>query len=447
MKKSSITGWKDICSFTLVQTLKNKTFVVSYVIMLILVLAMVPVINMITSASDTDTGISPIKKVYVVNETSLPSMDYSVISREEAFSHITFEESKEEVNVIAERIEKEEKAAVILTISDGGGVFSIHLEKAADGDLKESDLQKLSDIFSVDFKEYALNTMGITEAQLALINAQVNSAVSKADEAGNIVVKEDTSISSGEYWFIYALLFVVMMVNIMASTQIATSIVTEKSTKVIEYILVSVKPLAIIVGKVVAMLTVVILQMGSLFLASMISLQVTGTITGKSTEGLTKFIPSDFFNHFNIYNVLLCLVSIGLGLIFYGTLAGLAGSTISKLEELNEGLTLFTFTNIAGAYIGIGAANVLMATGTNPFVTFSFLFPLSSPFILPGAILLGKISLPLVALAIVFQIIFVILLSKFVAGIFETLILHNGNKIKITQLLQISKSVSKGKVD
>jgi ABC-2 type transport system permease protein len=323
-------------------------------------------------------------------------------------------------------------------------MYSIHLQKAAEGSVKDNDLQHLSDVFAVNFKDYALNTMGITKAQLTLINAQVNSVVSKADETGNIVVKEDTSISNSEYWFIYAILFIIMLVNMMASTQIATSIVTEKSTKVIEYILVSVKPLAIIVGKVVAMLSVVLLQMGSLFLASTLSLKVSDVITGKSTEGLTKFIPSDVFSQFNVFNILLCLISIGLGLIFYGTLAGLAGATVSKLEELNEGLTLLTFTTIIGAYVGIGAANVLMVAGNNPFVTFSFLFPLSSPFILPGAILLGKISLPLIALSIAFQIIFAILLAKFVAGIYETLILHNGNKIKITQLLQISKTLSKG---
>lgn len=444
MKKSSITGWKDICSFTMIQTLKNKTFIVSYVIMLVFALAMVPVINTVVSTTDKDTGASPIKKVYVVNETKLPSMDYSVLTNEEAFRDLTFEETKEDVKVVADRIEKDEQESVILTISDAGGMYAIHLEKAAEGPLKDEDLQHLSDVFAVDFKDYALKTMGITQEQLTLINAQVNSIVSKADETGNIIVKEDTSISNSEYWFIYVILFIIMLVNIMASTQIATSIVTEKSTKVIEYILVSVKPLAIIVGKVVAMLSVVLVQMGSLFLASTISLKISGIITGKTTDGLTKFIPTDVFSHFNLVNVLLCLISIGLGLIFYGTLAGLAGATVSKLEELNEGLTLLTFTTIIGAYIGIGAANVLMIAGNSPFVTFSFLFPLSSPFILPGAVLLGKISLPLVALAIVFQIIFAVLLAKFVAGIYETLILHNGNKIKITQLLQISKTVSKG---
>lgn len=445
MKKSSITGWKDIYSFTLVQTLKNKTFVISYVIMLVIVLAMVPVINLITSNSEEDIGKSSVEKVYVINETNIPSMDYAVIAEDETLSHIVFEDTSEEHGVIAARIEEQENDAVILIISDAMGLFSMHLEKTTKGSVEDSDLEYLSNIISATYKDYALNVMGITNEQLALINAPVYSIVSNADAGGEVIMEEDTSITSGEYWFIYALLFIVMMVNIMASTQIATSIVTEKSTKVIEYILVSVRPLAIIVGKILAMLTVVILQMGSLFLASAISLKLPALITGKEADGIMKFIPTDLFHNFNVFTVILCLLSIGLGLMFYGTLAGLAGSTISKLEELNEGLTLFTFTNIIGAYIGIGAANVLMVSGTNAFVTFAFLFPLSSPFLMPGAILLGKISIPLVALAVVLQIVFVILLAKFVAGIFEILILHNGNKIKVTELFKISKTVSKDK--
>jgi ABC-2 type transport system permease protein len=122
-------------------------------------------------------------------------------------------------------------------------------------------------------------------------------------------------------------------------------------------------------------------------------------------------------------------------------LAGIAGATVSRLEEINEGLTIFTMVSLVGVYIGLGAANTLIGAGTNAFVVFAFLFPLSSPFVLPGAILVGNASLPIVALAIALELVLIILLFRFVAKIYETLILHNGNTIKLKQLFQISKSV------
>jgi ABC-2 type transport system permease protein len=154
---------------------------------------------------------------------------------------------------------------------------------------------------------------------------------------------------------------------------------------------------------------------------------------------LSQLLPSDLFANINITNMLLCIILVFLGLVFYAVLAGLAGATVSRLEEINEGLTLFTMISLVGVYIGLGAANALMGSGINAFVIFAFLFPLSSPFVLPGAILVGKASLPLIGIAIVLQLTFIMILFSFVARVYETLILHNGNTIKLKQLFHISK--------
>ena len=147
------------------------------------------------------------------------------------------------------------------------------------------------------------------------------------------------------------------------------------------------------------------------------------------------------FQNLNLVNILLCFVLVILGLIFYATLAGLAGATVSKLEEINEGLTLFTLVAMVGAYVGLGAANTMMASSDNAYVIFSLLFPLSSPFLMPGAILVGKASLAMAGLAIVLQLVFIMLLFRFVAKVYETLVLHNGNKIKVKDLVKLSKTV------
>ena len=228
----------------------------------------------------------------------------------------------------------------------------------------------------------------------------------------------------------------------IASTQIAHSIVTEKSTRVIEYLLTSVKPLAIIVGKILAMLTAVVLQIVSMIVVVFISNKIASSLNPGSGESvLSQYLPENIFGNLNIFNLALSLILIVLGLIFYATLAGLTGATVSKVEEINEALKLFNFTNLIGSYIAIGAAIVLMIGGVNGFIIFSFLFPLSSPYILPGAILIGKASLPIVATSIALQLVFIILLFRFVAKVYETLILHNGNAIKIKDLFKISKTV------
>ena len=71
-------------------------------------------------------------------------------------------------------------------------------------------------------------------------------------------------------------------------------------------------------------------------------------------------------------------------------------------------------------------------------------FPSYSPYLhlyTTRAILIGKASLPIVATSIALQLVFIILLFRFVAKVYETLILHNGNAIKIKDLFKISKTV------
>jgi ABC-2 type transport system permease protein len=442
MKRSSIAGWKDVFSFTFKQTMKSKAFIISYVILVLLVAVSMPVISLITASGKEDPNApSPVKKVYVENKTSLPNMDFSGTLKEKALSGITFEMMKGDYDTVSDRIEKSEKDSVILTISERNGMYSLAFVKASKGPVKESHMTTLGNALAEQFEAFKINALGITDDQAAMLHATVDTKVSMLDVNGAPVVKKDTKISGSEYGFIYGLLFVVLMVNSIASGQIATSIVTEKSTKVIEYLLTSVKPLALMVGKVIAMLTTVIIQMVSLVVVLFVSNQVSAMIVpDNGGDVISTYLPSNIFENLNILNIIFCLILILLGLIFYATLAGLAGATVSRLEEIQEGLTLFTFTNLIGAYIGIAAANVLMGAGDNGFVTFAFLFPLSSPFVLPGAILIGKASIPMIAAAIVLQFLFAVLLFKFVAKVFETLILHSGNTIKIKEVIKIFKT-------
>ncbi|MBH1942336.1 ABC transporter permease [Mobilitalea sibirica] len=443
MKKSSISGWKNVYIFTLIQTLKNKAFIITYLLLIILMMVSMPIISMITSSErqEFDEPI-PVKKVYVNNETSFPDMDFTGVHSDDRLSHISFETMKEAYDTVADRIEKKEQESVILTLTEKEGMYALNLLNANESPIKDIHMQLLGETIAKEFDIYKINVLGIKQEQLAMLHAEVETKVTLTDVNGAPILEEDTSITNSEYWFIYGILIVILFVNSFASGQIATSIVTEKSTRVVEYLLTSVKPLAIIIGKILAMLSAVLLQMISMVVILYASNKISTVLSGDTKESvLSRYLPENIFQNLNLMNIIVCFVLILLGLIFYGTLAALTGATISKLEEISEGLTLFTVTNIVGAYLGLGAANVLMASGVNGFVTFTFLFPLSAPFLLPGAILTGKVSLGLAVGAIALQIIFIILLFWFVAKVYETLILHTGNKIKVKELIKLSKTV------
>lgn len=439
--KSNITGWKDVYSFTLRQVLKSKAYLISYILLVLLVLVSMPIASklLLENTEDENTP-SPINKVYVNNMTSLTDIYFDDVNSIASFKHIEFESMDKDYDSLAEYITENENNSTILNISEENGAYNLHLSMIKDGPIKKGHLQKLGDSLLTDFTNTRMESLGISSEQLFLLQTPVVSKVTMTDINGADILEESTSISFSEYWFVYGVLFFVMMATMLTGTQVATSIVTEKSTRVVEYLLITVKPLALMIGKVFAMLTATLIQMLSMVAALFVSNMISAAYSSTNVSLLSQLLPSDLFANINIANMILCIILVFLGLLFYAALAGLAGATVSRLEEINEGLTLFTITSLVGVYIGLGAANTLMGAGINAFVVFAFLFPLSSPFVLPGAILVGNASLPIIGIAIVLEVAVIILLFRFVARVYETLILHNGNTIKLKQLFQMSKN-------
>ena len=438
--KNNITGWKDVYAFTLTQVLKSKAYSFTFAFLVLIVLVSMPLASkLLFSNVEDENAPSPISTVYVNNTSTYKDIDFNDVKDIDAFKDIEFETMNMDYDSMVNHITEEENNSVILNISKENGEYNLHLSMIKGGPIKSSHIEKLGAALLSGFTNARMKSIGVSDSQLTLIQSPVVSKVTMTDINGEEIVDENSSISFAEYWFVYGILFFVMMANMLMGTQVATSIVTEKSTRVVEYLLITVKPLALMVGKVFAMLTATMLQMLAMVGALFISNKISVSYSPESKSLLASLLPGDLFGNITLINLLICIILILLGLVFYAVLAGLAGATVSRLEELNEGLILFTLASLVGVYIGLGAANALMASGTGTFVTFALLFPLSSPFILPGAILVGKSSLLLIGIAIVLQIAFIFILFRFVAGVYETLILHNGNTIKLKELFKISK--------
>lgn len=441
MNKSKISGWKDVFSFTLIQTVKSKSFIVSFFILFTLSIVSMPIINMITGNGNENIECH-IKKVYVNDQSLLSESTFLPTLTDEKFGEVVFVTLNEDYNTLLERIDKEETTSVVLDITSDLTGFNLHFTKASNGEVTKAETQKLGDLVIESFDSYKMKMLNISEEQLEFINSEIETRVFTADVNGAEVVEEDTKISDAQYWIIYVILFVVMMVIIMSGTQIASSIASDKSTRVVEYLLISVKPLALMVGKILAMLTAVLGQIILILAGVVVSNSLTSSMNGEESL-LQKYLPAEVLSNLNIGNIVLCILVIALGLVFYATLAGLAGATVSKIEELNEGMTMFTFIAMVGTYLGIAASSVLMGAGMNGFVTFVLLFPLSSPFLLPGAIIIGKVNIAMTFGSIILLIVFVCLLMRFVARIYETLILHNGTTISFKKLFGIAKELKK----
>ncbi|NLI58893.1 MAG: ABC transporter permease [Clostridium sp.] len=453
MKMSNITGWKDVFTFTLIQMLKSKAFIIGYIIFITFALLVFPVMNFVLDSGEEDEGLIKIKSVYLFNETEITDVDFDKISNLEiAVNDLKFITEDKNYEDVLEQIETDKEPNVALKITKDEGTYFLHFTKSTSGVVKNTELELLGNTVKESFERAIVDYADVSDEQLKVVKSQVTSRIStigkEIDSEGNEIAVEDTSITYNDYWFLYGILFALLMITIMSSSKIATSIVMEKSSRVIEQLLISIKPLAIVVGKTLATLTAVLLQFVSIIILAFISNKITNNIMdAQNSNVIENYINADIINNLRVDNILICLIIIALGIIFYATLAALAGSTASRIEEISESLMLFTFASLIGAYVGMGAAGSLVGVGDNPFVYFALLFPLSSPFILPGAVLLGKSPIFITVISVILLIISIILLFNFTAKIYEMLILHTGNRIKIKELLKMAKNSKEGQVN
>ncbi len=444
MKADNIRGWKDVFTFTLVQTLKSKSYRVSMIIMLIMVLVSMPLMNtfLLNDATSAPEQ-SEIEKVYLYNATLYRNLDIAA-ELPEGYSHIVFEETAETMENLEQILCEEEPQSVVLVLAEDASTCYLQFLRSPDGNVTMLELQELGQYVQSALTKAKVKLYDVTEAQLEYFSTSVVTSATIVDTESAVVL-EDTSITNSEYWFLYGVLFVVMMISTMSGSQIATAIVQEKSSRVIEYLLTSIRPLAVIVGKVLAVLVSVMLNWGVLLVGGFISTKVGEAISGTGSNAITQYLTPEILANLNFFNIILGLITAGAGLVLYATLAGLCGATASRLEEANDSLSLFTITTLVGAYIGIGAAGSLMAAGDNAFVTFALICPLSSAFLLPGALLVGKASPLIAAIAIVVLLLSVMLMFLFVSKVYEALILHTGSRIKMKEVIAMARGPKKSK--
>ena len=125
-----------------------------------------------------------------------------------------------------------------------------------------------------------------------------------------------------------------------------------------------------------------------------------------------------------------------LGFLFYAGIAGLAGASVSKMEDLSSAIQPLSLIGVLGFYL---AYFPQVTVEENTMALLARYLPISSPFVLPSDYLLGRIDLVGTLIAIAVLAVADILIMMFVAKVYESLILHTGNRLKLGDILKMSK--------
>lgn len=456
--KSRFTGLASVFKFAYIQSVKTKAFLISMVVLMSIAFVALPLTTALTTSSDEDnvdeTKSELIGTVYIednVFDGKLGQSIKDILVADGAYSLKEYALVTEtEHDAIFETVSKSEEGDVLLVINfvEDQEDMSYGFDYVVYYGENVEDLSDAAGNFSsyVDGKhmEALSNIMIESEEGAKLMSYNYISEVVEVDVQGQ-VIEDKTGLGMTEYWVTYAFIMVgIFSISILGS-KVAEQIVTEKSSKVIEYIMTSIRPMALITGKVLASIATVFTMLGGMLVAFVGSIIING-ILFKNPDGsmvipdvVQSLINGDILEGLNIANIIVAVIIFMLSFVLYGFIAGIAGATVSKVEEMAEGVKLFTFAMIIGAYVTL--AYVLSATmgfgdwGAASYVV--YFVPLSTVFIVPAYLLLGKISLIIGLISIAILVVCIVALMIFVSGIYEHLIYYSGAPLKFKDLLKL----------
>lgn len=223
---------------------------------------------------------------------------------------------------------------------------------------------------------------------------------------------------------VVAVMFVAIPI-FMGMGALNSGVVEEKTSRVVEIILTTVKPRTLLLAK--------LLGIGSAMLV-FIACYLAGIVAGAGLAGVLPSMGNLAAAHLNPWTFApAVLVWLAVGYFTFGGLSGALASTVSRQEDLGAVQTPVIF----GAMIPMYVALYLVPYAPDTTVTHILsCCPFLSPFMMPMRMALGAVGVWEQLLAFAVQIATICLLSLLAGKVYERSILHTGERLKLRQALR-----------
>ncbi len=444
--KNNFRGWNTVFGFTFRQLTKGLGFKLVTALVALLILGASVLINVLAAKpveSDIPKlSVSPISKVFVLDNSGLQPTDYKEMNpffTQEQYSHIVFEtvtgQTREDTIKTAASDSTETIAAIINT-TDGG--YDIEIVIPAGSVITKNQAEILIEPMSAAFETNKLLQSGLTEEQLAAALKPVITSFADIGEDTN----EITFIIKMVAPMVFGLMLYMML--IFHGQAISKSVSTEKTSKLVETLLTSVHPYALITGKVLAVSAMAILQFVTWLVAIYAGLYLGNTVAHSIYPGYESSVISviNFLKDnigqtaFTLPAVVLTIVAFCIGFLFYCVIAGLTGCLVSKPEEAASTQAIFQFPVIISWLV----TYLSPMMGNETITVVARYIPFTAPFCIPVDILTGTIGLGEGIITTSLLLLFTLIVIMLSGRIYKGLILYNGQKVSLKMIGNVIKA-------
>lgn len=407
-----MNNFKDICTvakFTMKDMVSRKSFRISTIIILVLIVIGFNIPNFINSINGGDFSetilISDPENVFDDQLETLNTLD----------PNYKYEPTDDSFDEIKSKLESGDASSAITIDKTSDNVKITYItENTA---MLNGFPTGLMDALSALYTNIQIQKLGLTEQQLASLVPNFEFELRQTEDqtiGGNIGVM--LILSCILFFAIYFCAF-----------QVSSSITTEKTSKIMETLVTSTSPRTIILGKTIGI--------GLVGLGQVLLFAITAIICAKlclDQEILNALLD---LSNFTPYLAIITIVYFILGYFAYALLYALTGSTVSKPEDIQSANTPVVILTMVGFYLSY----FTLTNPTGDLNIFASLLPISSPFCMPLRVMMGLANGWDVALSIAILLIFCFIVAHIAIKVYSNAILNYGSKMTIKDIIRTYK--------
>ena len=220
-------------------------------------------------------------------------------------------------------------------------------------------------------------------------------------------------------------LFVMYFIVLAYGSSISKNIVMEKSSKLMDTMLISVKPKTMVFGKLTGVLAAGLLQL-VIWIAAIVAGVVAGIILSDQIfpgvdNSIIVFLKSlGSLDLFRPLSVILAIVVLVFGILLYASLAAMAGAISNTIQQAASNQGIFIFILIIAYFLvlynGMGAE----------MPAWLCMIPFTGALCLPAAMLLGSVSVGVAVGGTAAIVVLSLLLVEIAGRIYKAMALYKG---------------------
>ena len=390
-------------------------------------------------------------KIYVVNEAH-PKVNYGILNmlNVDDYTSIAYENADSVTDALKTINEKSENKSFVIQLTESDTSINSRIILPENSDISEDDAENFNKFLNMNSQTVAFVASDLKLEELQAVSVKTSSNVytsSGYDEGVGILDDKDaqdeqmskdaTPVFNMILVFVTAM--VVYFVIIFYGNGIMQNIVLEKSSKLMDTMLISVKPEAMIFGKMLGVLSAALLQFFTWIFSLVLGLAAGVFIINKINPD-NEMMAVAFLSNLNKMglfkpvSVIIAVLTLLFGIVFYSAIASICGAISSTKEEAASNQSLFVMALLVSFYLVL-----FFGLKGEDVATWMYLLPFTSSMVLPAGVCSGTVPVLTAAIGLLIMIVATVLLVILAGKLYKMMSLYKGNKVNLAKALKMLK--------